>query len=71
MQVSRPQNAPVHRTFHLLTLAAAVVGAVTVSGQSTGLETLPVHGQVSMITNGSTNDIVQAGAQGVLLVDTA
>ena len=66
----RPQNAPVHRAFYVLTLVAALVGDATVSGQSTRLETLPVHGQVSMITNGSTNVVLQAGSQGVLLVDT-
>ena len=66
----RPQNAPVHRAFYVLTLVAALVGAASVRGQSTRLETLPVHGQVSMITNGSTNVVLQAGSQGVLLVDT-
>jgi len=60
----------VHRAFYVLTLVAALVGDATVSGQSTRLETLPVHGQVSMITNGSTNVVLQAGPQGVLLVDT-
>jgi glyoxylase-like metal-dependent hydrolase (beta-lactamase superfamily II) len=33
------------------------------------METLPVHGQVSMITNGGSNVLLQMGPQGVLLVD--
>src|SRR5687768_8225526 len=52
-----------------LALAATVAAAALVAGQAAGLETLPVHGQVSMITNGSSNVLVQAGAQGVLVVD--
>ena len=35
------------------------------------LETVPVHGQVSLIGSvGATNVAVQVGAQGVLVVDT-
>jgi cyclase len=53
-----------------LTLAATVAAAALVAGQSAGLETLPVRGQLSMITNGSSNVLVQVGPQGVLVVDT-
>jgi cyclase len=53
-----------------MTLSALLAGAVIVAGQSVQFETLPVHGQVSMITNGSSNVLLQAGSQGVLLVDT-
>jgi cyclase len=53
-----------------LTLAATVAAAALVAGQTAGLETLPVRGQLSMITNGSTNVLVQVGSQGVLVVDT-
>ena len=54
----------------LLTAGAAVAAATLVAGQGGGLETLPVRGQVSMITNGSSNVLMQSGPQGVLLVDT-
>jgi cyclase len=60
---------PVPRPF-LLTLAAALAGAAAVAGQSQGFETLPVRGQVSMITNGRSNVLLQTGPQGVLIVDT-
>jgi cyclase len=53
-----------------LTLAATLAGAALVAGQPAGLETLPVRGQLSMITNGSSNVLVQVGPQGVLVVDT-
>ena len=53
-----------------LTLAATLAAAALVAGQSAGLETLPVRGQLSMITNGSSNALVQVGPQGVLVVDT-
>ena len=73
------QNAPVSRAFYVpvRSLAAAPrwCGAVTVAAPRPcrpvrPFETLPVHGQVSMITNGSSNVLLQAGPQGVLLVDT-
>ena len=54
----------------VLVTMAAVAGAVTlVVGQTAGFETLPVHGQVSMVTNGRSNVLLQSGPQGVLLVD--
>jgi cyclase len=46
-------------------LAVAAVGLA----QASRFESLAVHGQVSMITNGSSNVLLQAGPQGVLLVD--
>jgi len=51
-------------------VAGILAGAAIVAGQSARFETLPVHGQVSMITNGRSNVLLQAGPQGVLLVDT-
>jgi glyoxylase-like metal-dependent hydrolase (beta-lactamase superfamily II) len=52
-------------------MALTLVGAAgaLVHGQGERLEALPVHGQVSMITNGLSNVLMQAGPQGVLLVD--
>jgi cyclase len=60
----------VPRALCSLTLVAALAGAVTVTGQSSSFETLPVRGQVSMITNGRSNALLQSGRQGVLIVDT-
>ena len=49
----------------------AVVGLVATLGAQTGdMETLPVRGQVSMISAGGVNVLVQVGSQGVLVVDT-
>ncbi|MGE0591906.1 MAG: MBL fold metallo-hydrolase [Vicinamibacterales bacterium] len=50
-------------------LTGVAVGAQT---PPTGLrpETLPVHGQVSLVSIGGTNAVVQIGPQGVLVVDT-
>jgi cyclase len=53
-----------------IALASIVAAAAMLAGQSVQFEALPVRGQVSLITNGSSNVLVQAGAQGVLLVDT-
>jgi glyoxylase-like metal-dependent hydrolase (beta-lactamase superfamily II) len=53
-----------------MTAAATVAAAVLIGAQSPGIETLPVHGQVLMATNGTTNALMQSGPQGVLLVDT-
>jgi cyclase len=53
-----------------ITLATIVAAAAILAGQSAGLDTLPVRGQVSLITNGSSNVLLQSGPQGVLLVDT-
>jgi cyclase len=49
---------------------AAAVGLATVLGAQSEMETLPVHGQVSMISAGGVNVLVQVGSQGVLVVDT-
>ena len=43
---------------------------MTLAAQTPALETLPVHGQVSLITDGTSNTVMLLGAQGVLLVDT-
>ncbi len=49
----------------------AAAGLVTTLGAQSGdMETLPVRGQVSMISAGGVNVLVQAGSQGVLVVDT-
>jgi cyclase len=53
-----------------VTLAAVMAAAVMAAGQAAGFDTLPVRGLVSMITNGSSNVVLQAGPQGVLVVDT-
>jgi cyclase len=50
-----------------LVIVAGVV--ITLSAQS-DMETLPVRGQVSMISAGGVNVLVQVGSQGVLVVDT-
>jgi glyoxylase-like metal-dependent hydrolase (beta-lactamase superfamily II) len=47
-----------------------LTAAALVMGQGVALETLPVRGQVSLITRGGGNVLVQTGPQGVLLVDT-
>ncbi len=54
-----------------LAALAGCAGAVAVAaGQAGAFESLPVHGQVSMITNGRTNVVLQSGRQGALIVDT-
>jgi glyoxylase-like metal-dependent hydrolase (beta-lactamase superfamily II) len=50
----------------LLTLALVA----TTGAQSQGVETLPVRGQVSVVSAGGVNAVVQVGPQGVLVVDT-
>jgi cyclase len=54
----------------LTTLATMVAAAAMVAAQAVGLDTLPVRGQVSVITNGTSNVLLQTGPQGVLIVDT-
>jgi glyoxylase-like metal-dependent hydrolase (beta-lactamase superfamily II) len=59
----------------LMTAGLAVLASVAVaprpSAQAPGaVETLPVHGQVSMMSAGGVNALVQVGAQGLLVVDT-
>src|SRR5687768_13758559 len=54
----------------LLALAGALAFVTNTAGQSAGIETLPVRGQVSMLTDGNSNVLAQIGTQGVLLVDT-
>jgi len=53
---------------------AFALGLLLVAGpraqQASPLETLPVHGQVSLVTGGGANALVQVGSQGVLVVDT-
>jgi glyoxylase-like metal-dependent hydrolase (beta-lactamase superfamily II) len=53
----------------LVSLALPLLIAVSVA-QSPGLETLPVRGQVSLVSTGTLNSLVQVGSQGVLVVDT-
>ena len=57
----------VRTCFALLAAGALVTG---LDAQSTDVETLPVRGQVSMISAGAVNALVQVGPQGVLVVDT-
>ena len=54
----------------LFLLASVAASVVTLSAQAPVIETLAVHGQVSLITDGVSNTVMQLGAQGVLLVDT-
>jgi len=63
---------PVHRPLRTLFVVFAVVVAAAMSplAQSPALEALPVRGQVSMVTNGNSNVLLQSGPQGMLLVDT-
>jgi glyoxylase-like metal-dependent hydrolase (beta-lactamase superfamily II) len=49
-----------------ISLAAMVVSAQ----QPSMLETLTIHGQLSLVSAGDTNALVQVGSQGVLVVDT-
>lgn len=52
-------------------LALATVVAVAASPLAQGtIESLPVRGQVSMVSAGGVNSVVQSGPQGVLVVDT-
>ena len=51
-------------------LVALVGITVAVGAQTPTLETLPVRGQVSLISSGDVNVLVQIGPQGVLVVDT-
>lgn len=48
----------------------ATAGLATLAAQSTDMETLPVRGQVSIVSAGGVNALVQIGPQGVLVVDT-
>jgi len=50
-------------------LAAACIIPI-LRAQSADVETLPVHGQVSLVGAGELNVLVQVGPQGVLVVDT-
>ena len=58
------------RTTGALALAAAVAAGTLTGAQSPAVETLAVRGQVSLLTNGASNVVMQSGPQGVLLVDT-
>jgi cyclase len=60
------ENVPVHR---LATLLAVVTFTATPAAQPT-FETLPVRGQVSLISARNLNVVVQSGTQGLLVVDT-
>jgi cyclase len=62
-----PVTTPVRA---VLALLAAVGLATTLAAQSADLESLPVRGQVSVVSAGGVNTLVQIGSQGVLVVDT-
>ena len=57
------------RVTRLTSLLAVVTLVATLSAQST-IETLPVHGLISLISARNLNVIVQSGSQGLLVVDT-
>lgn len=66
---------PAPRVPAFVVACALLVTAAGLLAQSTpvttsALETLPVHGQVSLITGAGGNVAVQVGPQGVLVVDT-
>jgi glyoxylase-like metal-dependent hydrolase (beta-lactamase superfamily II) len=54
----------------LATAGLATLAAQTPAAQSTDMETLPVRGQVSLVSAGGVNALVQIGSQGALVVDT-
>jgi cyclase len=58
------------RVTRLASLIAVITLLVTTLAAQSRFETLPVHGQVSLISARNVNVIVQAGSQGVLVVDT-
>jgi glyoxylase-like metal-dependent hydrolase (beta-lactamase superfamily II) len=64
--VPTAENVPVTRFAALL---AAVALTTTLAAQQT-FETLPVRGQVSLISARNLNVVVQSGAQGLVVVDT-
>ena len=68
---ARTENVRVtSRIWMSLPLTLLTVGVVTLGAQSTGMETVPVRGQVSIVSAGGVNTLVQVGPQGVLVVDT-
>ena len=57
----------------MLRACAVLGGMVTLAAQGAqqpAIETLPVHGQVSLMASAAGNSVVQVGSQGVLVVDT-
>jgi cyclase len=54
----------------VLSVFLVALGSVSSVAQAPRLETLPVRGQVSLISAGDVNVLVQMGPQGVLVVDT-
>jgi glyoxylase-like metal-dependent hydrolase (beta-lactamase superfamily II) len=74
LHVSGPKAA--HAAARIVVATALLVGVALIwkagaQAPSTALQTLPVHGQVSMIGSvGGTNAAVQVGSDGVLVVDT-
>jgi glyoxylase-like metal-dependent hydrolase (beta-lactamase superfamily II) len=56
-------------TAGLALLAGVALGSRT-GAQAPDIETLPVRGQVSMLSAGGVNALLQVGSQGVLVVDT-
>lgn len=51
-------------------IAIATAAIAAPRAQAPAFETLPVHGQVSMVSAAGVNALVQVGPQGVLVVDT-
>jgi glyoxylase-like metal-dependent hydrolase (beta-lactamase superfamily II) len=58
------------RTSTAALLLAAVSVVPMLRAQSSDMETLPVHGQVSLVSASGLNVLVQVGSQGVVVVDT-
>jgi cyclase len=54
----------------VVVLSAGVATLMAQTDRQAMLETLPVHGQVSVVVSPAGNSVVQVGRQGVLVVDT-
>lgn len=73
MPVIPLESRPLPRRLRAWTAAALVTAIAAVPmlrAQSTEMETLPVRGQVSLVSAAGLNVLVQVGPQGVLVVDT-
>jgi len=71
MRVTWPARVRPLAVLHVMVPALLTLALVATTGaQSQGVETLPVRGQVSVVSAGGVNAVVQVGPQGVLVVDT-
>ena len=71
MRVTWPARVRPLAVLHVMVPALLTLALVATTGaQPQGVETLPVRGQVSVVSAGGVNAVVQVGPQGVLVVDT-